>query len=130
MYLKYLLLSSNQNIEPSFESDYLEYTEETEGEFIVIKYKDLENNEASLRVSNNEAQIIFNGNKMDLALKRKVSNTFYFGEIKITFDCFLTSIVVKNKIIELNYDLLQNDTIIVSNIARFEFYKEKGGQLK
>ncbi|WP_412031629.1 hypothetical protein [Metamycoplasma buccale] len=116
MKLKYLSKSSISNQkEEIFETPFLDYFEDTEGKFIVIKFKDQNKVGHHLKISNDEIIIFYNGNKIHLIKNYRVSTNYSLGNKTIEIDWFLKTVKINKREILFNYDILQKDNIVTSN---------------
>ncbi|TPE57785.1 hypothetical protein FJO69_01120 [[Mycoplasma] falconis] len=122
MKLKYTLTTQLENsdiLNNSVETDWVDYQENIEEEFININFVDQNKMACDLKISKKEIFIAYANQKLHLILNQRKANKLYLDAEKfISLDFFLLDIKINSEEISFKYDILQNDNIITHNIAK------------
>ncbi len=116
------LVDGSKLKEDIFETDYIPYEESTKDEYLILDFDD-GNMKHHLEISNNRIFIKYGERNIDLKYHEYVFMN-YKGPIKnIVFYWYLKNVSIGLNEITFEYDILNDNTLITSNIVTLKFQK-------
>ncbi|WP_145960826.1 hypothetical protein [[Mycoplasma] phocae] len=111
-------LNGDDEIENVFETEYVDYTEKTEDEFIVINFTDEKNFSCEAKISHSNIHLAYAAQKLYLRKHRRIPNKLMLNENEgVDLDFYLKDVQISSNLISFSYDILSNGEILAENQA-------------
>ncbi|QJG66414.1 hypothetical protein HGG64_01665 [Mycoplasma phocoeninasale] len=111
-------LNSDNGIENVFETEYVDYSERTEDEFIVINFTDEKDFNCEAKISHSDIHLAYAAQRLYLKKHQRIVNKLMLNEKEgLNLEFYLKEVEISPNIIAFSYDILSGGEILVENRA-------------